>query len=93
MDILSRFYDRLTGGVPQLQRDETDNIFPVHFLDQAGIIHAPIINYTFRFNDVLEPGKLHDSLAKLFGMEDWRKLGGRLRKGCERLSIGLKSRD
>ena len=80
MEIFSRLYDRLTGGGRQIQPDDTDDIFPVHFVDQASIIRASIISYTFRFNDVLEPGKLHDSLVKLLGMKDWRKLGGRLRK-------------
>lgn len=80
MAILSRLYNRLIGGGRRIQRDETDIIFPIHFVDQAGIIRASIINYTFRFNDVLEPEKLHDSLVKLLRIEGWRKLGGRLRK-------------
>lgn len=80
MEILSRLYKSMTGGYRQIQCDESDDVFPVHFVDQAGIIRASIINYTFRFNDVLDPGNLHGSLVKLLGMEDWRKLGGRLRK-------------
>ncbi|KAJ5176081.1 uncharacterized protein N7482_001958, partial [Penicillium canariense] len=38
------------------------------------------ITYTFRFNEVLDPSKLHSSLVKLFTIGDWRKLGGRLRR-------------
>jgi hypothetical protein len=58
---------------------ESDEIFPVHFIDQAGIIRSSIINYTFRYNDVLDANKLHNSLNQLLHMGEWRKLGGRLR--------------
>jgi hypothetical protein len=36
------------------------------------------MTYTFRCNDVLNPKKVHDSLAQLLEMPGWRKLGGRL---------------
>ena len=80
MDVLSRFYKSLTGGARQIQRHETDIVFPVHSADQAKVIRESIISYTFRFNDVLQPEKLHDSLIRLVETEDWRKIGGRLRK-------------
>lgn len=61
------------------QQDEDDEIYPVHFIDQGGIIRQSIINYTFRYHAVLDPGKLRDSLVQLLEIGDWRKLGGRLR--------------
>lgn len=69
----------LTQASRQIEQVNTDEIFPVHFIDQAGLIRASIISYTFRYNDVLDPEKLHDSLVKLLGIGDWRKFGGRLR--------------
>lgn len=63
----------------QAQPVETDSIFPVHPLDQVGIIRASIISYTFRYAAILNPGKLRDALVRLLEMGDWRKLGGRLR--------------
>lgn len=79
MDFLYRLFGRLARASRPTLHIETDNVFPIHFIDQAGLIRASIISYTFRYNDVLDPEKLHNSLIKLLGMNDWRKLGGRLR--------------
>ena len=68
------------GCSDQSYHSETGHVFPVHFIDQAGLIRASIINYTLRFNDVLSPSKLHSSLVELLEIGDWRKLGGRLRR-------------
>ncbi|OJJ47737.1 hypothetical protein ASPZODRAFT_15186 [Penicilliopsis zonata CBS 506.65] len=38
------------------------------------------MSYTLRFNDVLDPEKLHSSLVELLKIGDWKKLGGRLRR-------------
>ncbi|KAI9035563.1 uncharacterized protein KD926_003265 [Aspergillus affinis] len=54
--------------------------FPVHFIDQAGIIRDSIITYTFRYNYILEPTKLQDALVRLLQSGDWRKMSGRLRR-------------
>ncbi|KAF9873288.1 putative lysr family regulatory protein [Colletotrichum karsti] len=56
-----------------------DEVLPVHFVDQAAIMRTSIINYTFRYNKVLEAEKLHNALLQLVQMPGWRKLGGRLR--------------
>lgn len=57
----------------------TDDIyFPLHFMDQIALIPISIMNYTFRYEDVLDANKLHDSLTRLLEIGDWRKLGGRL---------------
>lgn len=85
MGFFSSLFNLVGGGTPQAQGIKSDDIFPVHFIDQGGIIRASIISYTFRYNDVLVPGKLHDALVKLLGTGEWRKLGGRLRRNvrCE----------
>ncbi|KAI4861929.1 hypothetical protein F4820DRAFT_460575 [Hypoxylon rubiginosum] len=59
---------------------ESDEIYPVHFIDQAAIIRSSIMSYSFRYNHVLDAQKLRDSLVMLLSSGDWRKLAGRLRK-------------
>jgi hypothetical protein len=56
-----------------------DEVLPVHFIDQAAIVRTSIINYTFRYNDVLDAAKLHRGLLQLLQIPGWNKLGGRLR--------------
>ncbi|GKT60936.1 lysR family regulatory protein [Colletotrichum tofieldiae] len=56
-----------------------DEVLPVHFIDQAAIVRTSIINYTFRYNDVLDASKLHRGLLHLLQIPGWNKLGGRLR--------------
>ncbi|CAM1509649.1 Fc.00g033880.m01.CDS01 [Cosmosporella sp. VM-42] len=36
--------------------------------------------WMFRFDEVLDPNKLNDSLSQLFQIEGWRRLGGRYRR-------------
>ncbi|KAI0410410.1 hypothetical protein F5X98DRAFT_368818 [Xylaria grammica] len=59
--------------------DQLDDIYPVHFIDQAAILRSSLVSYTFRYDRVLDAQKLLGSLAKLIDSGDWRKLGGRLR--------------
>lgn len=56
-----------------------DEVLPVHFIDQAAIVRTSIINYTFRYNEVLDAAKLHRGLLQLLKIPGWNKLGGRLR--------------
>nr|POF13030.1 hypothetical protein CFP56_10178 [Quercus suber] len=58
---------------------DEDDIYPVHMIDDIKV-HRDIINgWTLVFNDVLDADKLHNALAKLLTIGDWRKIGGRLR--------------
>ncbi|KAH6669906.1 hypothetical protein B0J14DRAFT_619062 [Halenospora varia] len=63
----------------QLEIVPTDTIIPLHSKDDTKINRAMVLDLTLRFNDVLDPSKLRDSLARLLEMGHWRKLGGRLR--------------
>ncbi|KPM44900.1 hypothetical protein AK830_g1651 [Neonectria ditissima] len=58
---------------------ETDDVYPVHMLDDTGTLRGIVVTWTLRFNDVLDADKLHTSLLKLLDIGDWRKIGGRLR--------------
>ncbi|KAI1103614.1 hypothetical protein F4804DRAFT_333162 [Jackrogersella minutella] len=57
----------------------SDTVIPLHRLDDTMITRKVILEYTMRFDDVLDPDKLRISLEKLLSRRDWRKLGARLR--------------
>ncbi|KAI9368158.1 hypothetical protein BJX61DRAFT_550644 [Aspergillus egyptiacus] len=80
LQFLCRLFRLKSGTSGPSHHAEADRVYPVHFIDQGGLIRASIISYTFRFNDVLDASKLHSSLIKLLEIGDWKKLGGRLRR-------------
>ena len=55
-------------------------VLPLHFLDDVAERRSEVLVWTLRFNDVLDPELLYDSLSRLLEAEGWRKLGGRLRQ-------------
>ncbi|KAI0539496.1 hypothetical protein GGR58DRAFT_234925 [Xylaria digitata] len=57
----------------------TDTIVPMHHMDDSPINRSMVVMFMMRFDDVLDPEKLKDSLEKLFSRDDWRKLGARIR--------------
>ncbi|KAJ5470153.1 hypothetical protein N7530_007510 [Penicillium desertorum] len=57
----------------------SDDVYPVHMLDDTKTLRGIVVTWTLRFNDVLDADSLHASLSKLLEIGDWRKLGGRLR--------------
>lgn len=72
----------------------SDTVVPLHRFDDTPINRKVIVEFTMRFDDVLDADKLRLSLEKLLSRSDWRKLGARLRLTvCSlfllcRLSIG-----
>lgn len=62
----------------------TDTVIPLHPLDVLPHTRAISLDFTFRFDDVLDIEKLRAALARLLEIGDWRKLGGRIR-----LNVGL----
>lgn len=83
MDAIRRFI-----GVPPASsappRVETDDVYPLHILDDTKTLRGIIVTWTLRFNDMLDADKLHASLCKLLEIEDWMKIGGRLRRNDNR---------
>ncbi|OTA61600.1 hypothetical protein K449DRAFT_395664 [Hypoxylon sp. EC38] len=63
---------------------QSDEIYPVHFIDQAAIVRSSIISYTFRYGCVLDAQKLRESLVALLSSGDWKKLAGRLRRNRDK---------
>ncbi|KAK6857717.1 hypothetical protein PG995_005416 [Apiospora arundinis] len=73
---------RLVGKFPAITAPplvESDEVYPVHMLDDNKTLRASIVTWTLCFNDVLDPDQLHTSLSRLLEIGDWRKIGGRLR--------------
>ncbi|KAK6821786.1 hypothetical protein PG995_008500 [Apiospora arundinis] len=62
---------------------ESDEVFPLHFLDNQMCARELVLTQTMLFDAVLDAAKVHDGLVKLLSTGDWRKLGGRLRKKRE----------
>jgi hypothetical protein len=57
----------------------TDIIVPFHTFDSSPYLRTLILNFTYRFDDVLDAEKLRTSLERLLEIGDWRKLGARVR--------------
>lgn len=57
----------------------SDTVVPLHRFDDVLINRRVIVEFTMKFDDVLDPDKLRLSLEKLLSRRDWRKLGARLR--------------
>lgn len=76
---------RLLGASPvgSQVRDETDDVYPLHMLDDTKTLRGIAVTWVLRFNDVLDPDRLHASLSRLLEIGDWRKVGGRLRLGAQ----------
>ena len=73
---------RLLGASPKRDAPSpigSDDIYPVHMLDDTKTLRGIVVTWTLRFNDVLDANKLHTSLSRLLEIGDWRKVGGRLR--------------
>lgn len=57
---------------------DDDEVYPLHMLD----LPKPVAGFMIRgllFNDQLDANVLHNSLARLADIGDWRKIGGRVR--------------
>jgi len=74
---------------PAAPVDPTDDVILGFPLDDTATNRGIPLSWTMKFDDVLDPDKLHASLARLLSLGDWRKVGGRLRRGvrpCFRVS-------
>ncbi|KAI0169150.1 hypothetical protein GGR52DRAFT_592955 [Hypoxylon sp. FL1284] len=54
-------------------------VIPLFRFDDTPVTRKVIVEFTMRFDDVLDPDKLRLSLEKLLSRPQWRKLGARLR--------------
>jgi hypothetical protein len=56
------------------------DFYPVHALDRMKD-YQTFVATVMLFNDVLDANMLNASLSRLLEIGDWRKLGGRLKRG------------
>jgi hypothetical protein len=68
------------------QRNTNDTIIPFHFWDDVPYTRGICLNVTLRFEEVLDTAKLQESLERLLGIGDWRKLGARLHQNVRSTS-------
>ena len=62
-----------------LPRVPTDEVIVAHPMDNNPSVRGMVMGCGYRFNEVLDCDKIHESLARLLDIGHWRKLGGRLR--------------
>ncbi|KAG7046645.1 ankyrin-2 ankyrin [Colletotrichum scovillei] len=62
----------------------TDTIIPLNPNDDTALNRGIVMGFMMRFDNVLNPERLHSSLTKLLGREGWRKLGARLRLNSQK---------
>lgn len=63
----------------QPPRVPTDEVYPVHYLDDTPANRKQNMTWLLRFEDVLDVDMLQDSLTRLLQRDGWRKIAGRIR--------------
>jgi hypothetical protein len=77
MDTLRSLFKSTQRPVPA--RVESDDVYPVHMLDDSKTLRGIVVTWTMCFDDVLDAEVLRTGLERLLDMEGWRKVGGRVR--------------
>ena len=57
-----------------------DEVVPFRFWDEQDSVRRLVLEFTYRFDDVLDVTKLKSSLERLLEIGEWRGLGARLKK-------------
>lgn len=65
----------------------TDEVIPLHYLDDQWHNRQMLLNVICRFDDVLDADKLKRALESLLGMKGWRKLGARVRLNVSKSDV------
>ncbi|KAI0975769.1 hypothetical protein F4678DRAFT_469588 [Xylaria arbuscula] len=61
----------------------------MHHMDDNSTNRSMVVMCMMRFDDVLDPEILKDSLEKLFSRDGWRKLGARIRLNVSKLDCHI----
>ncbi|RBR23741.1 uncharacterized protein FIESC28_03446 [Fusarium coffeatum] len=62
-------------------QSSSNYVYPTHMMDNLSMLRQMIMAWTMRFDEVLDPEKLHNTLTELLQIGDWKKFGGRLKFG------------
>jgi hypothetical protein len=65
---------------PAIDETTGDQVLPLRFGDSNDIFQKIALDCTFRFDDVLDPEKLHSALNRLLQISNWHQLGARYNK-------------
>jgi len=57
-----------------------DRVIKARFWDGNDVLQKIVMEFTYRFDDVLDAGKLKSSLERLLEIGEWKSLGARLKK-------------
>jgi hypothetical protein len=57
-----------------------DEAFPARFWDTNDVFKKIVMEFTYRFDDVLDAEELRSSLERLLEIGEWRNLGARFKK-------------
>ena len=72
---------KLPCATPQLSTAMSDHeVVPFRFWDEQDAMRRLVMEFTYRFDDVLDAQKLKSSLERLLEIGGWRGLGARFKK-------------
>ena len=64
----------------------TDEVIPMFKWDDQPHNREMVVEFTYRFDDVLDNDKLKNALNRLLEIGDWKKLGARIRLNVQTAS-------
>ncbi|TLD33371.1 hypothetical protein PspLS_01184 [Pyricularia sp. CBS 133598] len=70
-------------GFGRAPHNPTDDVFQLNVMDRAGAISNMMGWTMLRFDQVLDPVMLRETLVSVINTGDWRKLGGRFRRNSK----------
>ena len=65
---------------PVIDEATGDQVLPLRFWDSDDIFLKIALDFTFRFDDVLDSKKLHSALERLLQIGNWHQIGARYKK-------------
>ena len=77
---------------PRIDEVTGDKIFPLRFMDSSEVFTKIALDFTLRFDDVLDPEKLRLSLERLVQIGNWHQIGARYRKNVSHVSLVIFNR-
>lgn len=73
----------------QVDKLNGDRVLPLRLLDSNEAFTRLAVDFTLRFDDVLDPEKLHNSIKRLVQLGTWNQLGVRYKKNVSTRSLLL----
>lgn len=74
---------------PVIDKATGDKVLPLRFMDSNDVFQKLALDFTLRFDDVLDPEKLRSSLERLIQIGNWHQIGARYKKNVSASSISI----